>query len=241
MTTALTRTTSTRLGVRRLLAGMLTLLFALTTAAVVGAPAASADPSAGAWKALRDCESSNNYKIGGTKYYGAYQFDMSTWISVGGNPAITPNQASPAEQDYRALYLYRKRGWQPWPQCRVSKGLVEDRDAGSGRLPTYAESAYIGGGGTTPVPGPKPTVPGTATMDEIELPFLSFPSGSCSPLLFVWQWQMNTFGYGLPLSGCNDAASRVAAKDLQRTNGITQTSTIGGLTLIAAFFGTPPR
>ena len=76
---------------------------------------ASADPSASTWKRLRTCESSDNYRTNtGNAHYGAYQFDLSTWRSVGGHGY--PNQASKAEQDARALILYRKRGWQPW-QC----------------------------------------------------------------------------------------------------------------------------
>ena len=46
---------------------------------------ASADPSAQDWFRLRTCESSNNYAINtGNAHYGAYQFDLSTWRSVGG-------------------------------------------------------------------------------------------------------------------------------------------------------------
>ena len=62
---------------------------------------------------LRQCESGNNYSINtGNGYYGAYQFNLSTWASVGGSGL--PSNASPAEQDARALTLYNRRGWQPW-------------------------------------------------------------------------------------------------------------------------------
>ena len=104
-------------------------------------PTANADPSAHTWYRLRMCESSNNYKINtGNGYYGAYQFDLSTWRSVGGSGY--PNQASPAEQDARALILYRMRGWQPWT-CAGILGLREDADAGSGRT----GDIHIGGCG----------------------------------------------------------------------------------------------
>src|SRR5438270_11185650 len=75
---------------------------------------ASADPSGAQWLALRGCESSDNYSVvsANGRYYGAYQFNLSTWQSVGGFGL--PTQASHADQDYRALYLYRMRGWQPW-------------------------------------------------------------------------------------------------------------------------------
>ena len=76
---------------------------------------ASADPSAHTWYRLRMCESSNHYGTNtGNDHYGAYQFDLATWRSVGGQGL--PSNASPAEQDARALILYRERGWQPW-QC----------------------------------------------------------------------------------------------------------------------------
>ena len=57
---------------------------------------------------------------------GAYQFDLPTWRSVGGKGY--PNLASRAEQDARALILYRTRGWQPW-QCASILGLREDAAA----------------------------------------------------------------------------------------------------------------
>jgi hypothetical protein len=74
---------------------------------------ASADPSADDWYRLRMCESGNNYAINtGNGYYGAYQFDLSTWRSVGGTGYA--HQASPAVQDALALKLWQQRGWSPW-------------------------------------------------------------------------------------------------------------------------------
>jgi len=68
------------------------------------------------WRALRDCESSNNYTDrDSATYRGAYQFDLETWQSVGGTG--DPADASPAEQDHRAQLLYAVRGRQPWPVC----------------------------------------------------------------------------------------------------------------------------
>lgn len=66
---------------------------------------------------IRLCESGGNYTVidpTGT-YFGAYQFDLPTWQSVGG--AGYPHQASPAEQDYRASVLFAERGAAPWPVC----------------------------------------------------------------------------------------------------------------------------
>lgn len=74
-------------------------------------------PTGAQWEALRACEASGDYSIVDDSglYRGAYQFDAETWSSVGGtgDPAAAP----PAEQDRRALKLWRARGWQPWPVC----------------------------------------------------------------------------------------------------------------------------
>ncbi len=86
-----------------------------------GGGVASADPTPNDWLRLRVCESGNNYSINtGNNYYGAYQFDLGTWQSVGGTGY--PHQASPAEQDARALQLWRQRGWSPW-LCASILGL----------------------------------------------------------------------------------------------------------------------
>lgn len=77
------------------------------------APASSAG---GGLAATAQCESGGDYSaVNPAGYYGAYQFDMQTWQSVGGsgNPAAAP----PEEQDRRAAMLYAQRGGQPWPNC----------------------------------------------------------------------------------------------------------------------------
>ena len=87
---------------------------------------AAADPPASSWARLRACEAGGRYDVAASHgHYGAYQFDLATWRSVGGRGY--PHRASPREQDYRALYLYRMRGWQPWT-CARRLGLREDGD-----------------------------------------------------------------------------------------------------------------
>ncbi|HOT78537.1 MAG TPA: transglycosylase family protein [Microthrixaceae bacterium] len=86
--------------------------------ATVPLPAVPAGgPSEAQWAALRNCESSGNYRAVSSsgKYRGAYQFDYRTWAGLGGtgDPAAAP----PAEQDARAKLLYSQRGWRPWPVC----------------------------------------------------------------------------------------------------------------------------
>lgn len=53
----------------------------------------------------------------GNGFYGAYQFTLSTWRSVGG--AGNPADASAAEQDARAWRLYLREGLSPWPTPAV--------------------------------------------------------------------------------------------------------------------------
>lgn len=75
-------------------------------------------PGADVLAAIRDCESGGDYSTNtGNGFYGAYQFDISAWSSVGGTGL--PSEASRREQDIRAAKLYRSRGSSPWPVCGV--------------------------------------------------------------------------------------------------------------------------
>jgi hypothetical protein len=75
-----------------------------------------AEPSPQQWAQVRECESLDDYAINtGNGFFGAYQFELETWIGVGG--VGLPNHASPEEQDARARLLYAMRGAQPWPAC----------------------------------------------------------------------------------------------------------------------------
>jgi hypothetical protein len=76
------------------------------------------------WKALAHCESSGNGRAvgGGGRYFGAFQFDLPTWASVGmaGNPADHPYGVQLAA----ARRLQAARGWEPWPVCARTLGLL---------------------------------------------------------------------------------------------------------------------
>ena len=61
------------------------------------------------------------------RYRGKYQFDMTTWASVGG--AGDPARAGEAEQDRRALTLLDRRGLAPWPVCGRSTNALAVRTA----------------------------------------------------------------------------------------------------------------
>ncbi|HSI80224.1 MAG TPA: transglycosylase family protein [Solirubrobacterales bacterium] len=70
----------------------------------------------GALEAIAACESGGDPgAVNPAGYYGKYQFDLSTWQSVGGSG--NPAAASEAEQDYRAGLLYSRAGASPWPVC----------------------------------------------------------------------------------------------------------------------------
>jgi hypothetical protein len=63
------------------------------------------------------CESGGDPEAigGGGAYRGKYQFTRETWRALGGtgDPATAPE----AEQDRRALSLYRRSGIASWPGC----------------------------------------------------------------------------------------------------------------------------
>ena len=202
----------------------LSVVIGVVAAAMIGVAAgtASADPSANAWLQLRTCESSNRYDTNtGNGYYGAYQFDLGTWRSVGGTGY--PNQASPAEQDYRALILYRMRGWSPWV-CASLIGLKEDKDARSKVIPPKPGSVGSGSGSTT-----KPT-PKTPAW-----PGVQFHQGDYSAALKAWQKQMGTMGYGLTGTGYFGPKTYTAVLALQRKAGLNVVGYIGPKTWAAAW------
>jgi hypothetical protein len=202
---------------RAALASVLVLAASTAIVALPGSPA-SADPSASAWYRLRMCESGNRYAINtGNGHYGAYQFDLATWRSVGGTGY--PYRASKAEQDARALILYRERGWQPW-QCASILGLREDSDAGSGRT-----------GDIRPPTGSTTTIP-------------AFPGGShwytygeTNRHIKVFQDAMHTRGYFPVGTGQYGPHTLQMVKQLQRLNGLVPNGYIGPNTWRLAWTG----
>lgn len=73
---------------------------------------------------LRSCESGGRYdRNSGNGYYGAYQYDISTWANWGGYARA--DLAPPNVQDEKVWETYQRRGWQPWPSCKVKMGLQD--------------------------------------------------------------------------------------------------------------------
>jgi hypothetical protein len=79
------------------------------------APSRVAVPAA--LRRIARCESGGNPRAVSRdgRYRGKYQFDLATWRGLGGSG--DPAKASEAEQDRRAVALYRKRGTAPWANC----------------------------------------------------------------------------------------------------------------------------
>jgi len=218
---------------RRALAIAATITTVVTSALFVTAGSASADPSADDWYQLRMCESTNRYDINtGNGYYGAYQFDLSTWRSVGGSGY--PNEATPAEQDYRALILYRNRGWNPWV-CAGLVGLSEDSDARTKVAPPVGGNQSSGSGASegsdVGSSGSAPAYPGR-----------QFHEGDSSEELKAWQKQMGTRGYDLVGTGYFGPKTKAAVLDLQAKSGLNVVGFIGPSTWAAAWSdgGTAP-
>lgn len=89
---------------------------ALTTVALVTAPAATASPN---WDAIAQCESGGNPHINtGNGYYGLYQIAQGTWVGNGGlNFAPRADLASPQEQTVVAERILATQGPRAWPVC----------------------------------------------------------------------------------------------------------------------------
>lgn len=202
--------------------------------AVISSAPASADPSANAWATLRSCESGGNYSTDtGNGYFGAYQFDQATWRSVGGSGS--PADASPGEQDYRALYLYRERGFSPWI-CAQLSGLTDSGDgsAGSGRVPSRAEAAYLSGGrGDYVEPDPNACRVSGATAPVWH--GVTFVLGETYRDLICFQRQLGHRGYGLVGSGHFGNNTLAALHRFESDLGLPQASVIGERTWIAAW------
>lgn len=72
---------------------------------------------------LRQCESGGNYAANtGNGFYGAYQFSLGTWGTMGTGYS-RPDLAPPPVQDDAARRLQQRAGWGQWPSCAARLGL----------------------------------------------------------------------------------------------------------------------
>ncbi len=86
------------------------------------AHAGAAPPTPKNFERLRACESGGDYRATkGGRYFGAYQFSVPTWRSLGHGGL--PHQAAPQTQDEAARRLQARDGWSPWPACARQLGL----------------------------------------------------------------------------------------------------------------------
>lgn len=87
------------------------------------APAQERVVSGDVWGRLAACESGGNPRAvgGGGRYFGAFQFSLGTWRSVGGtgNPIDHPYGTQLAF----AQKLQARSGWGQWPYCARKLGL----------------------------------------------------------------------------------------------------------------------
>lgn len=88
-----------------------------TTTVPAPVPAAATAVGDDVWDRLARCESGGNPKSigGGGRYFGAFQFTLGTWHSLGysGNPIDYPY----ATQVEAAKKLQARSGWGQWPVC----------------------------------------------------------------------------------------------------------------------------
>ncbi len=131
--TAITTTTSTATTTTTAITTTTTAVPSSTTAAATTRPAGER-PTEEQWEALRQCESTGNYRAISIsppgRYRGAYQFSRSTWDWVASRTGadhlvgVDPAEASPADQDRMALALWEINGWAPWPACSRKLGYL---------------------------------------------------------------------------------------------------------------------
>ena len=108
---------------RMLISVFVAAIAALTTTAVVDAPAHAA--STRTWNRLAQCESSGRWHINtGNGYYGGLQISAHTWRGYGGKRfASLPHRASKSQQIRVAERIRRHQGWGAWPSCSRRIGV----------------------------------------------------------------------------------------------------------------------
>lgn len=165
---------------------------------------------------LRQCESGNNYGINtGNGYYGAYQFNHTTWASVGGTSySYNAHSAPKAVQDYYAYKLFKSRGFQPW-SC-WNNNLYPTRIAWWGNPNHYASTGSLSSTATTGTVNPY--TPYCLTGAESVIGYGRTTRGNCVKKL---QWDLNKIqSAGLVIDGVFGPKTYEALRTFQRNKGL---------------------
>ena len=178
-----------------------------TTSSASAHPATSA-ASASDFARLAACESGGNYSINtGNGYYGAYQFDLSTWRSVGFSGR--PDLASRSMQDEAARRLQAARGWSPWPACSRRLGLGSSTAA----APSSSAPARASRSAVRPSPAVAPAFPaGLVVQSE---------RGTYRPEVRAWQARMAERGWTIGVDGFYGPQSTAVATAFAAEKGLS--------------------
>jgi resuscitation-promoting factor RpfA len=197
-----------------------TALIAAESLAPVVADAATANDFA----RLRLCESGGNYADNtGNGYYGAYQFDLTTWHGLGYSGL--PSDASPATQDEAARRLQADRGWQPWPACSAKLGL------GSGTTSTTVATTSAVTTAAAPAALPAIVGPGPYRGEPLTTKVGTTRRSDVRAL----QRQLVTAGYVLAVDGYYGTQTERVVKRFQRAAGL-KTDGVAGKHTFARLF-----
>jgi len=193
------------------LAGGLTAgAFVVTEAA---APAAAIAATADEFAALRMCESGGNYQTNtGNGYYGAYQFSLATWQSLGYTGY--PHQASPATQDEAARRLQARSGWGQWPACSAKLGLGSSNTVFT--TATASSATVVSTHTSTAIPS------GTFSIDDVR---------TWSQTVVGVQKDLRQRGYHIKVDGHYGPETEAAVLAFQATHDLKVDGIVGPATL----------
>jgi resuscitation-promoting factor RpfA len=175
---------------------------------------------------LRMCESSGDYSINtGNGFYGAYQFDLTTWHGLGYSGL--PSDASPATQDEAARRLEADRGWEPWPACSAQLGL------GSGGSDTTSVSTTVVTAAVSRTPAPLPAIvgPGPYRGQALSTHLSKAPRADVRAL----QRQLLTAGYVLAVDGYYGEQTARTVRRFQHAAGLPVDGVAGPKTFARLF------
>lgn len=179
-----------------------------TTSSASAHPAPSA--SASDFARLAACESGGNYSINtGNGYYGAYQFDLSTWRSVGFSGR--PDLASRSTQDEAARRLQAARGWSPWPACSRKLGL----GSSTATAPSSSSPARASRSAARTSTAVAPAFPADLVVRS--------ERGTYRPEVRAWQARMAERGWTIGVDGFYGPQSTAVAAAFAAEKGLSTT------------------